>query len=156
MVVNKRRKSSRYRGSWTHGWGEKRRHRGAGHRGGKGMAGTGKRADQKKPCIWKDPKYFGKFGFKKKNILEEIKPINIRDLEIKLKILLEQKLAGEEKGVYTIDVTKLGYNKVLGSGKLTKKFRIISKYFSKGAIEKINEAGGEAVELNLKKEKVEE
>ena len=47
MTVNKRKKFSRYRGSMTHGCGSKKKRRGSGHRGGKGMAGTGKRSDKK-------------------------------------------------------------------------------------------------------------
>ena len=54
MTVNKRKKNVRQRGHKTHGWGEKKKHRGKGHQGGAGMAGTGKRADSKKPSIWKD------------------------------------------------------------------------------------------------------
>ena len=54
MVVNKRKKFSRQRGGHTHGWGSKKKHRGSGNRGGKGMGGTGKRADQVKTLIWKE------------------------------------------------------------------------------------------------------
>ncbi len=45
------KKNKRQRGLSSHGWGHKKKHRGAGNRGGKGMAGTGKRADTKKPSI---------------------------------------------------------------------------------------------------------
>ena len=68
MVVNKRKKSTRQRAGTTHGYGSMKKHRGAGHRGGRGASGTGKRADSKKPSIWKQTDYFGKHGFKKKNI----------------------------------------------------------------------------------------
>ena len=57
MTVNKRKKNSRQRGSHTHGWGAMKKHRGAGNRGGRGAAGSGKRADSKKPSIWTGP-YF--------------------------------------------------------------------------------------------------
>ena len=65
MPVNKRTKLSRYRGSHTHGCGSKKKRRGAGHKGGKGMAGSGKRADQKKPTILKlyGNDYYGRRGF---------------------------------------------------------------------------------------------
>ena len=63
MTVNKRSKNTRQRGHTTHGWGSMKKHRGKGHQGGAGMAGSGKRADSKKPSIWKDKRYFGKFGF---------------------------------------------------------------------------------------------
>ena len=45
MTHNKRKKNSRQRGEWTHGWGAKKKHRGAGHRGGRGNAGSGKRGE---------------------------------------------------------------------------------------------------------------
>ena len=55
------------RGTSSHGWGSKKKHRGAGHRGGKGMAGSGKRADQKKPTILNlyGNDYYGKKGFRR-------------------------------------------------------------------------------------------
>lgn len=58
----KRKKSSRFRGSHTHGRGGKKKARGSGHRGGFGMAGTGKRGDQRKTSILKlgMEEYFGK------------------------------------------------------------------------------------------------
>ena len=53
MKTKKRKKSSRMHGrkAGTHGWGARKKHKKSGHRGGKGMAGTGKRADQKKTLI---------------------------------------------------------------------------------------------------------
>ena len=39
-----RKKNTRQRGSHTHGWGAKKKHRGAGNRGGRGNAGSGPRA----------------------------------------------------------------------------------------------------------------
>jgi large subunit ribosomal protein L15 len=150
MPINKRSKFSRRRGSHTHGWGSMKKRRGAGNRGGRGMAGTGKRGDAKKPMIWKDTKYFGKYGFKKKNIIHKVKPVNLAYFEEKLEKLLAKKLIEQKGDSYVIDVKKLGFNKVLGYGKPTKKFQITSPSFSKDAIEKIKAAGGEAVELKKK------
>ena len=59
MVHNQRKKNSRHRGSWTHSHGEKKKHRGAGSRGGRGNAGSGKRGDAKKPSYWKIKKFSG-------------------------------------------------------------------------------------------------
>ena len=67
MTVNKRKKVTRYRGSKTHGGGAKKKRRGAGNRGGRGMGGSGKRADSKKPSLW-GAKYFGKHGFVSLNV----------------------------------------------------------------------------------------
>ena len=62
MPVNKRKKATRFRAKTTHGYGSMKKNRGAGNRGGRGMAGSGKRADQKKPTILKlyGNEYFGK------------------------------------------------------------------------------------------------
>src|SRR3989338_2684643 len=84
MTINKRKKNTRQRGKTTHGWGARKKHRGAGNRGGRGMAGSGKRADQKKPSILKEygNTYFGKFGFKiPQKIKKQIKEINISTIE---------------------------------------------------------------------------
>ena len=81
MTFNIRKK--RMRGTKTHGWGSKKKHRGAGNRGGRGMAGAGKRAEHKKTLILKKytNAYFGKkgsFSIRKKSKQPE-KIINIVD-----------------------------------------------------------------------------
>ena len=144
MVVWKRKKNTRQRGSHTHGWGSKKKHRGSGNKGGKGMAGTGKRSDSKKPSIWKE-RYFGKFGFKKKGEIEDIRPVNLVYIEENLDSLLEKKLAAKEGDSYAVDIEKLGCNKLLGTGKITKKFKITAKYASQNVIDKIKEKGGEVI-----------
>jgi len=80
MTVMKRTKQSRFRGSHTHGWGSKKKHRGAGNRGGAGHSATEKRADAHKPSIWGDPKFFGKHGFRPKQ-RELINAIKISDID---------------------------------------------------------------------------
>ena len=149
MVVNKRKKNERQRGYKTHGYGSKKKHRGAGSRGGHGHAGTGKRADSKKPSFWKE-RYFGKVGFKKPGIREKITPVNISYLEENKEMLIANKLATEENGVCSIDLAKIGYNKLLSGGSANSKFRIIAPYASKKAIEKIKNAGGLISGLKIK------
>ena len=151
MVVNKRKKNSRQRGSHTHGWGAMKKHRGAGNRGGRGMAGTGKKGDAKKPSIWENKKYFGKYGFSKKGVINAVNPINLNYFEQKTEKLLADKLITKEGDVYVIDASKLGFNKILGCAKLTKKFKITADSFSKGAAEKIKAAGGEVIEAKKTK-----
>src|SRR3989344_3968454 len=143
MVVQKRTKKSRQRGSWTHGWGAKKKHRGSGHRGGRGMAGTGKRADTKKPSIWKDKDYFGKRGFKKKGVQRIIHPINVGQLDQHIEKWVVSNEARKEKEEFHIDLGKVGYNKLLGDGKVTKKIRVKVASASARAVEKIKAAGGD-------------
>ncbi|MBM3199445.1 50S ribosomal protein L15 [Candidatus Woesearchaeota archaeon] len=144
MTVNRRKKNVKMRGWTTHGWGARKKHRGAGNRGGRGMAGSGKRADQRKSWIFKEygNSYFGKKGFFKHN-KTIVKSINLSDIEAKLPSLLAQKLVKEENHAYIVDLTDLGYNKLLGSGKITKKFIVTADTASKKAVERVKKLGGE-------------
>ena len=123
MSVNKRKKFSRQRATHTHGWGSKKKHRGAGSRGGRGLAGTGKRADQNKTKHWSNTKYFGKFGFTSKVVKEYIKAINISTIEEKLDTLVNKKIAVKEGAVFVVDLGKMGFNKLLGSGNIINKLK---------------------------------
>jgi large subunit ribosomal protein L15 len=139
MVVHKLKKKVKYRGSKTHGCGSMKKRRGAGHRGGRGAAGSGKRGDAKKPSIW-GGRYFGKHGFTSR--ASKVSSINFKEIEIKLHKLVKKELVKETKGIFDIDLTKLGYDKLLSTGKITKKLNIKVKSFSKKAAEKIKKAGG--------------
>jgi len=134
MVVHKRKKLSRQRGSKTHGWGAMKKHRGAGNRGGRGMAGTGKRADQMKSWIIKKygsvNNYFGKHGFRIPQKVKQVdNPINIKDLPNKDEI----------------NLTDMGYTKLLSKGNINRKIKIIVKKCSKNAKDKIEKAGGQVI-----------
>jgi|SRR3989344_1162104 len=134
MPVNKRKKNSRLKGSYTYGWGSKKKHRKAGNRGGHGMSGTGKRSDHKKTLILKKYglDYFGKSGFKRPlKVLKNIKTININDL-IKFNMDI-------------IDLKKLGYDKLLGKGCIEKKVTVIVEKYSNNAKEKIEKIGGKVL-----------
>ena len=142
MTVNKRKKVSRCRGSMTHGWGAKKKHRGSGNRGGKGMAGSGKRSDSKKPSLWKQ-KYFGKYGFVSRNP-KNITAVNISYLEENIS-KLSSDIVNKENDFFSINLEKLGFNKLLSSGKVTNKYKIKVPYASKKAVEKIKSNGGEII-----------
>ncbi|MBI4449132.1 uL15 family ribosomal protein [Candidatus Woesearchaeota archaeon] len=142
MTVNKRSKNSRQRGSHTHGWGAKKKHRGAGNRGGRGNSGTGARADTRKPSVWNNPEYFGKKGFKKKNITIEHRTITIKTLEESAKrweIAGTAKTSGETT---SINLSEAGYTKLLGTGQATRTWKITIPYAVPQAVQKIKEAGG--------------
>lgn len=134
MIKHKRNKRSRLRGRRTCGWGSRKKHRGSGHRGGVGMAGTGKRADQKKTLIVQKD-YFGKHGFsslrqiKKKKLRE----INLGDIEKKLDIFGKKTDKGME--------VNLEDYKVLSKGNLKTKMIINAGAFSKKALDKIKKSG---------------
>ena len=140
MVAKRKKKSRRLQG--THGWG-RNKHRNSGSRGGYGMAGTGKKADNKKPSIWAT-EYFGKHGF----VCQTAKTVNaitLRDIDDKLPAWLKNKQAKEEAGTIILDLKELGYDKLLGTGKITKKIKITVPKATASAAEKIKKAGGELV-----------
>jgi len=145
MAARKRSKQSRMRGSHTHGWGSKKKHRGSGNRGGHGFSGTGKRADSKKPSIWKDDKFFGKHGFVSKR-RKGVRAINVSAIEEKIDSWLSSKLITKENDLYVIDLNKIGYDKLLGKGRINKKIKITVGGISDGARDSIIKAGGEVIE----------
>lgn len=144
MTVNKRKKSGRYRASMTHGKGSKKKRRGSGNKGGKGMAGTGKRSDNKKPSIWKNTRYFGKHGFTSKST-KKVNAVNIGYIEENLTQLNSKGLINKEGDTFNVELKNLGFNKLLGDGIVKNKYKIKVPYASKKAIERIKESGGEVV-----------
>ncbi len=140
MTVNKKKKSARMQGSGTHGWG-RNKHRNSGQRGGYGNAGSGKKSDSKKPSNWAQDDYFGKHGFVSKGYPDTDITISIRDVEDKMPKWIKAKEASNNE----VDLGKLGYTKLLSTGKLTRKIKITIPKASVGAAEKIKTAGGELV-----------
>ncbi len=142
MTTNKSKKVRKQRGSGQCGYGKT--HRGAGNRGGRGNAGTGKKADQKKPRIWKKV-YFGKTGFTRLKIKKVDNPISLKDLQNKLDFLVKKGFAKDDKGVMIVNLKKAGYTKLLSSGILKLKLKLIVPSASKKAVEKVKNAGGEII-----------
>jgi len=152
MKIKKRKKSTRMhgRGMGTHGGGARKKRKGSGHRGGIGMAGTGKRADQKKTLVLKlyGNNYFGKQGITSKGTKRDVrKRINLRDIILNLESYKKRGVAKEtQKG---IEINLKDY-KILGEGEIKKKIMIKAKEASVSAIEKVKKAGGE-IQLQIKK-----
>lgn len=152
-MPTKLRKTRKMRGSKTCGYGSKKKHRGKGSKGGKGYAGSHKHKWIK--IIKEEPDHFGKHGFTSIKRVER-KIINIEDLDKLLKDFEEGKIKIEENKIkesensIEIDLTKLGYDKLLGKGKITSKKPIVIfvKSFSKKAKEKIESAGGKIITEN--------
>lgn len=155
MVVRKKKKVLKQRAKTWHGMGKGGAHnKGAGNRGGRGRAGTGKRGDANKPKVWKNGKYFGKYGFKSKS-RSKVKAINVSYIDSHIDVLLDKKLITKDKESYIVDLDKLGFNKLLGSGpKLKNKLKITAENFTERAKSKVERAGGEAIikETREKKE----
>jgi large subunit ribosomal protein L15 len=143
MTTNKRKKNSRQRGSGSHGWGSKKNHRGSGRRGGAGFSGTGKRADQMKPSIWADKDFFGKHGFFAHGFPIRAPAVNISYVEENLEKWVTEKNAEKMGDKYNVNLTKLGFGKLLSQGAVKHKIVITCVEASEKASEKIKKAGGE-------------
>lgn len=171
MLNKKRTKISRQRGSSGHGWGHKKKHRGAGHRGGKGLAGTGARGDQRKSGVLsgatsflkivsaqkgvtlrslaKNYMHMGKKGFKSLNkITNEVLSLNY--IEINFDKMIAMGLITTEKEGFVFNATTAGYDKILGRGKFSKKLTIMVDQISEIAKQRVEEAGGKVI-LSSKK-----
>jgi large subunit ribosomal protein L15 len=143
MVVRKRRKMRKFRGKRSYGYGSHKKHRGGGSRGGRGNAGMHKH--KWSYTVKYEPNHFGKRGFKRPiAAAKKVKAINLRHLGALA--------AGKKK----IDLTKLGYNKVLGAGRIQTAMEVVAEAFSKKAIEKIEAAGGKAVIFEKSKKETKE
>lgn len=148
MVVKKRRKSSRLHGSGTYGWG-KNKHRNSGGRGGYGNAGSGKKSHGKKPSNW-GTDYFGKFGFVRQGQSNKFVTINVKDVQDRIPAWSRAKSVHADGGVVVVDLKKLGFTKLLSSGKVTAKMRIVVAHAAENAVKKVKAAGGEVV-VDVKK-----
>lgn len=141
-----RSRRSRVRGRKTAGYGYKKKHRGKGSKGGKGMAGTGKRAGQKHTFVLKYyPNYFGKKGFHpEKNTGLKLKQINLDEIEQKMSKFLEKGIAKKSGNEFEINLN--GY-KILSRGKIRGKITLVASAFSAKAEEKIKECGSTAKKI---------
>jgi large subunit ribosomal protein L15 len=142
MKIHKRNKRSRIRGERRCGYGFGKKHRGKGSKGGKGMAGTGKRAAQKRTYIDKYmPEYFGRHGFKSLQQIkkEKQKIINLSEIQENLaKFIADGKAKKTAEG---IEVNFEDY-KILADGEVKDKLIIKAKSASLKAMQKVEKAGG--------------
>lgn len=146
MVVRRKKKILKRRGRGI-GYGSHKKHRGGGSRGGRGLAGLHKH--KRMTAIKYMPEHFGKRGFKRpQKVVKEIKTINLKELDSKIDELLKEDKVKKEGKTITIDLIELGYDKLLGSGRVKHRLNVKSKSFSKGAIKKIEEAGGKATTVS--------
>lgn len=140
----------RGRGSRTHGGGSQKKRRGAGNRGGRGDAGRKKHESANHPPI-------GKSGFKRpQKVVEEVEVSNVGDIDRKIDDLVDEGVAEETGDGYEVNAEALGVDKVLGSGQVRTTLTVYAEDFSDSAVEKIEEAGGEAVVTAEEEEEAEE
>lgn len=140
-MPHKDRKIRRYRGSRTHGYGQIGQHRCRGGRGGTGKAGLDK---HKWTFVLKnDPTYWIKKGFVSASTLnKKVRIINIGKLDdLADKLDVDKKLERKEQKIF-LNLEQLGYDKLLGTGEISKPLLIKIGSYSESASKKLEEAGG--------------
>ena len=147
MRTLKRKKSTRMHGRkmGTHGWGARKKHKKSGHKGGIGMAGSGKRADQKKTLVLKlyGNKYFGKQGItSKRTKKDKTNKINLSEIESNIENYIKKGIAKQIPKGYEINLEDYI---ILGDGEINEKLIIKAKKASESALEKVKESGGEII-----------
>ena len=136
-MPHKERKTRKMRGSRTHGYGRIGQHRDA---GSKGQRKVGRHKHLWSYVTAHEPDYFGKHGFTSpRSLKRKENTINIKQLNE-----LSTQTASE-KGKTNVNLTSLGYTKLLGTGKITKPLIVSVPSCSKSAEEKIKKAGGQVL-----------
>jgi large subunit ribosomal protein L15 len=129
-MPHKLRKIRKFRGTRTQGYGRIGQHRDS---GSKGNRKVGRHKHLWSKVVTTEPNYFGKHGFHSPQAIHKIeKTINLKNLE---------QIATSTE----INLTELGYTKLLGTGKLTKALNIQVEAASKSAQQKIVDAGGKLI-----------
>ncbi|MHA2357605.1 MAG: 50S ribosomal protein L15, partial [Candidatus Heimdallarchaeaceae archaeon] len=107
MTVRTRKKTRKYRGTRTHGWGIVRTHRKSGMRGGVGKAGT--KSHHKILVIKGIRPPIGKRGFKRpQTMIPGVNTINVSHVEAMLPTLVNKGKATKKGEVYAVNLTELG------------------------------------------------
>ncbi len=137
-MPHKLRKTRKKRGTRTQGYGRIGQHR---KTGSKGYRKAGRHKHTWSYVTTYDPDYYGKHGFTSpKSLRNKEKTINIKKLDE-----MSNRISAKKEGQLHIDLTSLGYTKLLGTGKTSKALIVNVASCSKSADEKIKSAGGQVI-----------
>ena len=129
-------------GSRTRGRGHKKG-RGAGLRGGRGNAGCHK---TKRIMYERVGRVWGAHGFKRpQTVVMANNAINLKVIEESAAEWVNQGNASKKGKTISIDLKKMGYDKLLGTGVPSQAYKITISAASVKAVEKVEAAGGEIV-----------
>jgi large subunit ribosomal protein L15 len=140
-MATRLRKSRRQRGTRFCGWGQIGQHRASGSRGGVGNAGKHKHFYIR--TVKEEPEHFGHEQFHALRKSDVTRWVNLNDLNQLMKYS-----KSSEDGKVILDLNELGYEKLLGAGRVDAVVSVRVKKASKSAKEKIAEAGGEVLVLD--------
>lgn len=94
-----------------------------------------------------EPDYFGKKGFTRKQSLgRKLNAVNVGELEKLADTLAAEEMVEKKGGKVLLDLDKLGYDKLLGKGKIAIPVLISVASYSELAAKKIENSGGRILE----------
>ena len=131
-----------FKNSRTRGRGHKKG-RGAGLRGGRGNAGCHK---TKRIMYERVGRVWGAHGFKRpQTVVMANNAINLNVIEENASEWVDQGNATKKGKTISIDLKKMGYDKLLGTGVPSQDYNITISAASAKAVEKVEAAGGEII-----------
>lgn len=138
-----KQKTHSYRGSRTCGGGTHKNRRGGGSRGGRGHAGACKHHTMR---AMQQGWMFGKHGFHQPPACRTyVNSLNVGELDEMALYLIEAGAATEKNGAININLGELGFDKLLGNGRVSKKYVINVGTASASAKAKVEELGGQII-----------
>jgi len=143
-MAKKTNKTHKLRGSREHGRGMKKG-RGAGLRGGRGAGGW---KHKKLHFLLYDQSHLrGKHGFIRHAAdAGPTKAVSVRQVDEHAEAWLGQGSAAREGDLLAVDLGKMGYDKLVGSGQVTRKLALTVPRASEGAVKKVQAAGGKVTQ----------
>ena len=132
------RRKAMMTGSRTRGRGHKKG-RGAGLRGGRGNAGCHK---TKRIMYERVGRVWGAHGFKRpQSVVSANSSINLKTIEENSESWIAEGIATKKGKVVSVDLTEMGYDKLLGTGSTTQSYKLTISAASAKAVEKVEAAG---------------
>jgi large subunit ribosomal protein L15 len=140
-MPRKLKKSRKLRGSRTFGYGRQGQHRKTSQ---KGERKAGRHKGGWSYVLRYEPDYWGKKGFRSiQSLQRKINVINVGNLGILTEKLETQNQLERKDGKILLDLDKLGYTKLLGTGSVAEPILVKIPAHSASAAKKIEEAGGQ-------------
>ena len=138
-MATRLRKTRRLRGGRHMGWGQVGQHRASGHKGGLGV--TGFQKHHYSSLLKDEPDHYGHESTSPPHPNITKKWASVRDLDD-----LFTKFGKEEGGKKIVDLQSVGYEKLLGGGKITNAYSVKVDNFTASAEEKLKAVGGEILQ----------
>ena len=138
-MATRLRKTRRLRGGRHMGWGQVGQHRASGHKGGLGV--TGFQKHHYSSLLKDEPDHYGHESTSPPHPNVTKKWASVRDLDD-----LFTKFGKEEGGKKIVDLQSVGYEKLLGGGKITNAYSVKVDNFTASAEEKLKAVGGEILQ----------